>query len=104
MLGLKSSTQVVTQGYRRFHTKIKKMYTAFTNSDPENNKQTNKQTQKQQQQQRRTQSTYQTGIREVRICNKTEEYFRRRAKILIDCLTRHQVHARLSPSKQCRGL
>ena len=42
MLGLKSSTQVVTQGYRRFHTKIKKMYTAFTNSDPENNKQTNK--------------------------------------------------------------
>ena len=44
MLGLKSSTQVVTQGYRRFHTKIKKMYTAFTNSDPENNKQTNKQT------------------------------------------------------------
>ena len=44
MLGLKSSTQVVTQGYRRFHTKIKKMHTAFTNSDPENNKQTNKQT------------------------------------------------------------
>ena len=24
MLGLKSSTQVVTQGYRRFHTKIEK--------------------------------------------------------------------------------
>ena len=46
MLGLKSSTQVVTQGYRRFHTKIKNMYTAFTNSDPENNKQTNKQTNK----------------------------------------------------------
>ena len=44
MLRLKSSTQVVTHGYRRFHTKIKKIYTAFTNSDSENKKQTNKQT------------------------------------------------------------
>ena len=57
MLGLKFSTQVVTQGYRRFHTKIDKKYTAFTNSSPEN-KQTNKK--QQQRQQRRTQSTYQT--------------------------------------------
>ena len=46
MLRLKSSTQVVTHGYRRFHTKIKKIYTAFTNSDSENKKQTNKQTNK----------------------------------------------------------